>query len=112
MTKDTVFTVGEYSFETYYPGEGHTLDNIIIWFKKEKILYGGCLIKGADAEDLGYLEDGNKTAYEATLKNVQRKCRNPNFIIVAHSDWSNLNSLKHSILMARELQKKKTSKTL
>ena len=24
-----------------------------------KILYGGCLIKGADDEDLGYLDDGN-----------------------------------------------------
>lgn len=106
MTKDTVFTVGQYSFETYYPGQGHTEDNIVIWFKKEKILYGGCLIKGADDENLGFLDDGNKTAYASTLKKVQRKCRNPNFIIVAHSDWKNINSLKHSIMMAKELKKK------
>lgn len=107
MANDTAFTVGQYSFETYYPGQGHTEDNIIIWFKKEKILYGGCLIKGADAKDLGYLDDGNTTAYESTLKNVQQKCRNPKFIIVAHSDWKNINSLKHSIMMAKELKKKK-----
>ncbi|GAB4023078.1 hypothetical protein GCM10028808_72510 [Spirosoma migulaei] len=30
MKKDTVFNVGQYSFETYYPGQGHTEDNIII----------------------------------------------------------------------------------
>ncbi len=107
MTKDTVFNVGQYSFETYYPGEGHTADNIVIWFKKEKILYGGCLIKGADDEDLGYLGDGNITAYESTLKNVQKKFRKPKFIIIAHSDWNNINSLKHSIKMAKELKKKK-----
>jgi metallo-beta-lactamase class B len=106
MTKDTVFTIGHYSFETYYPGQGHTEDNIIIWFKKEKILYGGCLIKGADDENLGYLDDGNKTAYESTLKKVQKKCRKPKFIIVAHSDWRNINSLQHSIEMAKELKKK------
>jgi metallo-beta-lactamase class B len=105
MTKDTVFTVGPYTFETYFPGEGHTVDNIVIWFKKEKILYGGCLIKGADAEDLGYLDDGNKAAYEATLKNVRNKFRKPNYIIIAHSDWNNINSLKHSIRMARKLKK-------
>ncbi len=106
MTSDTVFHVGQYSFETYYPGQGHTEDNIVIWFKKEKILFGGCLIKGADAEDLGYLGDGNVTAYATTLKNVEKKCRKPDFIVMAHSDWRNINSLKHSVTMAKELQKK------
>lgn len=106
MANDTVFHVGQYLFETYYPGQGHTLDNIVIWFKKEKILYGGCLIKGADAADLGYLDDGNLTAYAATLKKVRQKCREPKFIIIAHSDWKNINSLKHSLIMAKELKKK------
>jgi len=106
MTSDTVFQVGQYSFETYYPGQGHTEDNIVVWFNKEKILFGGCLIKGADAEDLGYLGDGNATAYATTLKNVEKKCRKPDFIVVAHSDWKNINSLKHSLTMAKELQKK------
>ncbi len=106
MTKDTVFHTGQYAFETYYPGQGHTVDNIIIWFEKEKILYGGCLIKGADDENLGFIGDGNVTAYASTLKKVQQKCRKPKFIIVAHSDWKNINSLKHSLIMAKELKKK------
>ena len=106
MTNDTVFNIGQYSFETYYPGQAHTEDNIVIWFEKEKILYGGCLIKGADAENLGYLDDGNVTEYETTLKKVQNKFRKPKFIIIAHSDWKNINSLKHSLMMAKELKKK------
>jgi metallo-beta-lactamase class B len=106
MAGDTVFRAGQYSFETYYPGEGHTTDNIVIWFKNERILYGGCLIKGADDNDLGYLDDGNKTAYASTLTNVQKKCRRPKYIIIAHNDWKNINSLKHSLKMAKELSKK------
>ena len=106
MAKDTVFNTDQYSFETYYPGEGHTADNIIIWFRKEKILYGGCLIKGADAENLGYLGDANVAAYESTLKKVQKKCPDPKFIIISHSDWNNINSLKNSIKLARKLKKK------
>jgi metallo-beta-lactamase class B len=104
MANDTVFRVGQFYFETYYPGQGHTVDNIVIWFKKEKILYGACLIKGADDEDLGNLEDGNISEYASTLKKVQKKCRNPKFIIIAHSDWRNTNSLKHSLKMAKELK--------
>lgn len=106
MAKDTVFNVGQYSFEAYYPGQGHTADNIVIWFEKEKILYGGCLIKGVDDEDLGYLGDANVTEYASTLKKVQKKCKNPKFIIIAHNDWKNINSLKHSLMMAKELKRK------
>jgi metallo-beta-lactamase class B len=107
MTKDTIFNTGQYSFEIYYPGGGHTEDNIIAWFSKEKILYGGCLIKGADAGNLGYLGDANVAAYESTLKKVQKKCPDPNFIIISHSDWNNIHSLEHSIKLAKKLKKKK-----
>ncbi|MFN8347287.1 MAG: BlaB/IND/MUS family subclass B1 metallo-beta-lactamase [Spirosomataceae bacterium] len=111
MAKDTVFQVGNYSFETYYPGPGHTEDNIVVWFEKEKILYGGCLIKGASDTNLGYLGDANVMEYAATLKKVQQKCRKPKFIIVAHSDWKNKRSLRHSIKMANDLRKKEQAKT-
>lgn len=104
MTQDTVFNVGQYSFETYYPGQAHSEDNIVIWFEKEKILYAGCLIKGAGDKDLGYLGDGNVKEYAATLKRVQKKFQNPEHIIIAHSDWNDLNSLKHSIMMAKKLR--------
>lgn len=105
MAKDTVFNFGQYSFETYYPGEGHTSDNIVVWFENEKILYGGCLIKGVDDTDLGYLGDANKKEYASTLKRVQRKCRNPKFIIIAHNDWKNIHSLKHSLMLAKKLKR-------
>ncbi|MDX1938750.1 MAG: BlaB/IND/MUS family subclass B1 metallo-beta-lactamase [Flavihumibacter sp.] len=106
MQQDTVFNIGQYSFETYYPGAGHTIDNIVIWFEKEKILYGGCLIKGVDDGTLGYLGDADTTAYAGTLQNVQKKCRQPKTIVIAHSDWSNNRSLQHSIKMAKALKKK------
>ena len=106
IENDTIFNVGQYSFQTYYPGQGHTADNIVIWFGKEKILYGGCLIKGADAENLGYLGDANVTAYYSTLKKVQQKCPNPKHIIISHSEWDNINSLKHSIKLAKKLRRK------
>lgn len=64
--KNTAFRVGEregeYKFNTSYSGEGHTPDNIVVWFPKYKILYGGCLVKSTEATDLGNLEDANINA--------------------------------------------------
>lgn len=105
MTKDTVFTLGKYSFATYYPGEGHAPDNIVIWFKQQKILYGACLIKSVEDEDLGYLGDANKKQYAATIKKVQRKCPHPKYVIVGHGDWSSTQSLAHTLMMAEALKK-------
>ena len=108
MLNDTTFNIDDNSFETFYPGQGHTADNIIIWFSKEKILYGGCLIKGAAANDLGYLGDANLTEYANTLKRVDKKCVQPSYIIISHSNWNSLRSLKHSIWLAKKLKKKST----
>ena len=106
IDRDTVFTIGQYSFQTYYPGEGHAPDNIVVWFEKEKILYGGCLIKSTEADNLGNLDDANVKEYAATIENVQRKCRHPKYVIPGHQDWTSTRSLEHTLQMAKQLQKK------
>nr|WP_199724445.1 BlaB/IND/MUS family subclass B1 metallo-beta-lactamase [Taibaiella sp. KBW10] len=108
MDKDTTFTIGSYTFQTYFPGQGHTAVNIVIWFEKEKILYGGCLIKSFEDDDLGYLGDANVNDYAATIRNVQEKCPLPKFVIVGHGDWTNTKSLKHTLQMAQKIKPKKS----
>ncbi len=105
MEKDTVFNVGQYSFQTYYPGKGHASDNIIIWFEKEKILYGGCLVKSVKDENLGNLSDASVADYPTTIKNVQQKCKNPKYIITGHDEYKSKKSLKHTLKMAEKLKR-------
>jgi metallo-beta-lactamase class B len=106
IARDTSIRLGGHNFEVIYPGEGHTADNIIVWFNKERIIYGACLIKSVDDEDLGYLGDANTSAYAATLRKVQEKCPQPNYVIVGHGNWSSINALQHSIQMADALKQK------
>ncbi len=84
MANYTVFNIAEYSFEVFYQSVVHITDNIIVWFNKEKISYAECLIKDADAKNLGF---ANIKEYETTLKKVQVKCPNPKYIIITHSYW-------------------------
>jgi metallo-beta-lactamase class B len=103
IDRDTVFQVGQYSFQTYYPGHGHAPDNIVVWFEQEKILYGGCLIKSVEDENLGNLGDASVKDYATTVRNVQKKCRNPRFVIPGHNAWKSVKSVKHTLKMARRL---------
>jgi len=65
-----------------------------------------CKIKEAGAKNLGYFGDANKTEYYFTLKKVEDKYPGLKFIIISHSDWKNLNSLKHSLKLAKRLKRK------
>ena len=106
LEKDTVFTIGQHRFETYFPGAGHAPDNIVIWFEKERVLYGGCLVKSVDDNDLGNLGDANILEYSTTIKRVRKKFARPRYIIPGHNGWTNTNSLRHTLNMAKALERK------
>ncbi|MGN6646678.1 MAG: BlaB/IND/MUS family subclass B1 metallo-beta-lactamase [Cytophaga sp.] len=104
ITGDTTFRLGQHEFEVYYAGPGHTTDNIVVWFKKEKILYGGCLIKSTEAKDLGNLSDANVAAWPETIHKVQLKCGKPKYVIPGHQSWSNNQSLEHTLMLIEQYQ--------
>ena len=105
MENDTNFTIGNHTFQTYYGGEGHTKDNIVIWFETEKILYGGCLIKSIDAHDLEYVEEANIPEWSKTIEKIQVKFKNPKFIITGHHEWNSTKTLKHTLKLIKIHQK-------
>jgi metallo-beta-lactamase class B len=107
---DSVFKAGQYSFQTYYGGQGHSPDNMVIWFEKEKILYGGCLIKSTDADDLGNLSDANVENWTVTIHKIQHKFRNPKYIIPGHGDWTSTESLSHTLHLIEDYKEKKQTK--
>ena len=97
FTKDTLFTICDKTFQTFYPGEGHTKDNIVIWLEKEKIIYGGCFVKSVESKDLGNLNDANPKEWKISIKKVMTRFPKANYVIPGHFDWSNKNSMKHTL---------------
>lgn len=104
--QDTTFNLGQNSFETFYPGKGNSPDNIVIWFGKEKILYGGCFIKSTETESPGNLSDANINEWIISVKRVQAKFDKPNYIITGHQDWTSKNSLTHTLKLLKKYKRK------
>ena len=40
-----IFKFKDEEVQIYYPGHAHSPDNIVVYLKSEKILFGGCMIK-------------------------------------------------------------------
>lgn len=97
FTKDTTFIIGGQAIRTFYPGEGHTKDNIVVWFEKEKVLYGGCFVKSTETQSLGNLADASTQAWPASIQRTLSVFPNPAFVIPGHLGWTDKGSLEHTL---------------
>ena len=99
---DTSFTVGNHQFQTYYPGAGHSIDNIVAWFPAEKILYGGCFVKSTETTALGNIADANLTEWPLSIARVIKKFGHPKYVIPGHLSWENNKGLEHTLKLLQE----------
>jgi metallo-beta-lactamase class B len=107
LYQDSTFSFGSHTFRVIYPGEGHSPDNIVVWFPAQRVLYGGCLVKSTHDESLGNLSDANVMAYAATIRRVIKACPDPQFVIPGHNAWDDAGSLDHTLKMAEALKSKR-----
>ena len=83
-------------------GEGHTKDNIISYFPKDKVMFGGCLIKGNGAGK-GNLADANIQEWSNTVEKIKRKYKDAQVIIPGHGKAAGIDLLDYTIDMFKNL---------
>lgn len=101
LPADTIFDLGNHRMRVYYPGAGHSPDNIVVGFPEDGVLFGGCLVKSTEAGDLGNLSDARPEAWEATLKNVQEQFPGSRYMIPGHGAWKSRKALEHTGKLVR-----------
>ena len=75
---------GGRSFEIFYPGPGHSPDNVVVWLAHERILFAGCFAKAASASDLGHVGDADLGAWPASLQRTRQRYPRPSQIVPGH----------------------------
>lgn len=102
---DTVFTFGEHKIATYYPGEGHTPDNILLYIEKDKVLFGACFMKSCESKGLGNLEHANVKEWKISIEKSIKKYKKCSYFVPGHQAWSKTNALIHTKkLIKKELR--------
>lgn len=97
LDSDPEIKVGNTDFEIFYPGEGHSRDNITVWLPQYKVLFGGCIIKSMDSNSLGSTTDANVQEWPASLKKIIDKYTDAEIIIPGHGKWGSLDLVKHTL---------------
>ncbi|MBD1384177.1 subclass B1 metallo-beta-lactamase [Mucilaginibacter rigui] len=98
FARDTTFNIAGITLKTFYPGEGHTHDNIVVWLPQHKILFGGCLVKSLEADNKGFTGDANLKQWPSSIKNVQGRFKDARYVIPGHLGWQGgLKQLNHTL---------------
>ncbi len=80
-----VLTVGGLDLKLFYPGAGHTQDNIVAIFPQDRVLFGGCLVKALGAGK-GNLADADTGAWSATVQRVMDSCPDIRWVVPGHGE--------------------------
>ena len=84
----------------FYPGAGHTQDNIVVWLPKQKILFGGCFVKSIHSKNLGNMEDASVKDWPKSIQKVINKYPNIKIVVPGHGKVGDVNLLKHTAQLA------------
>lgn len=111
LAKEHGYTIPENGFEEEYNfilsnntvqlrffGGGHTKDNIVGYYAKENVLFGGCLIKAMNAQK-GNLEDAVISEWSTTVENVKTTYPEVKHVVPGHGEPGGKELLDYTITL-------------
>lgn len=87
----------------YYPGPGHTDDNITVAIRGTSLAFGGCLIKASNAKSLGNLTEADTAHYAKAVQNFAEAFPDATTIAMSHSAAEDRGAIKRTLRLAKGL---------
>lgn len=84
-----------------YFGEGHTADNIIGYYSRDQILFGGCLVKELEGSK-GNLEDANTNVWPSTIQKILSEYPEVTIVIPGHGNVGGKELLEYTMKLFSE----------
>ena len=85
------------SVEAFFPGHAHSPDNIMVWVPSERVLFGGCAVKSADATSLGNLHDADTRAWPDAIRRAMERYPTAEIVVPGHGAEGGKELLTHTL---------------
>ena len=91
------FEIGDTELEIYFPGEGHTVDNTVVWIKKYNLLFAGCIVKEHGVISLGLIGEANMEEWPNSLNNLLTHFENIEIVVPGHGEWGDESLIDYTL---------------
>ncbi len=96
----TTLIEGGRTLELFHPGAGHSPDNVTVYLPEEKLLFGGCFLKAAEADGLGNLADADVAAWPASVARLRERFGGAVTVVPGHGEPGGQGLLAHTERLA------------
>lgn len=83
--------------EIYYPGPGHSIDNVVVWLPEAGILFGTCAVRSPEYQGRGNVADADVQHWPLAIKKVQRRYSEAEMVVPGHGQPGSVELLQHTI---------------
>jgi arylsulfatase A-like enzyme/glyoxylase-like metal-dependent hydrolase (beta-lactamase superfamily II) len=94
--RESVVRVGARTLEARFPGPSHTADTVVVWLPDVKVLFGGDLLRSAEARSLGNTREADLGAWPASLAAVERAFPDARLLVPGHGSPGGRELLRHT----------------
>jgi glyoxylase-like metal-dependent hydrolase (beta-lactamase superfamily II) len=89
------------SLEIYYPGPGHSPENLMVWIPSARVLFGGCAVRPADATTLGNTAHADRNAWPGAIQRALERYGNAEVVVPGHGAKGGPELLRHTLSLLR-----------
>ncbi len=94
------------TIEVFYPGPGHTLDNIVVWLPKQRLLFGGCFIRALETNSMGYTAEGDVKQWGSSAQRVMDRYPTIQTVVPGHGEIGTVEMILKTQRMAEQAASK------
>ncbi|HEX2961582.1 MAG TPA: MBL fold metallo-hydrolase [Ignavibacteriales bacterium] len=93
---------GHDTVEVWYPGAGHTKDNVVVYYPKKKILFGGCILKAMESSSKGNLGDADIHTWKGSVEKILARYPEAKLVVPGHGSTGGVETVRHTIDIVSE----------
>jgi len=99
---DTVHAVALGNIEIFYPGPGHSEDNLVVWVPGAKVLFGSCAVRSPTFPGRGNTADADLENWPVAIARVRDRYRDVELVVPGHGAPGDAALLSHTIELFSE----------
>ena len=96
---------GGETFEVYFPGESHTVDNTVVFLHRKMILFGGCMIMSLRHRRPGFIDHANMVEWPLSVVKVGERYPHSKLVIPGHGPSGGMELLEHTRQILEDFSK-------
>lgn len=83
--------------EVFYPGPGHSRDNLVVWLPEAKIVFGSCAVRSPEFPGQGNTADADVDNWPRAIQQVLERYPDAETVVPGHGEPGGVELLTHTI---------------